>query len=114
MKDMEIPEGLSPLGKRAAEIILDTADRVQGSPADSGGCRTFYTPQQWWDRGELYGHSAELVVVHDGGDIAKFFNYMYESHHAMREMRNALQAIGVHAEPCTGWYTAIYKNKETA
>lgn len=70
---------------------------------------TFYPQELWVQRGEDYGNTAELVVVHDGGPYAPFFNMDYDADYFMERMDKALNAAGYYAEPCTTWYTAIYK-----
>lgn len=76
---------------------------------DTGGCRAFYSPQEWKDRDEEYGRNSVLIVVHDGGDHAPFFNYSYECYSLMEAMNAGLGQAGFYAEQCTAWYTAIYK-----
>lgn len=105
--DFDIPKGLSPAGRRAAEAIVKVARKEFGDDVSGGGCRAFYTPQEWAKRGEDYGQGAELIVVHDGGDLAPFFNYDYDVY---RLMDAALNKVGTWAEPQTSWYTAIYKD----
>jgi len=67
----------------------------------------FYTPKEWnasvgeWNQ---VHPSALLVVVHGGGNLAPFFDP--EGDRAV-EMDGALQACGVYAELCTGWYAVI-------
>jgi hypothetical protein len=87
--------------------IIETAT-INGNYPDNGGCRTFYTPEEWADRGEEYGCSSLLIVVHDGGDFAPYFNYAYEAYGSMEKMVEALGPLGVYAEQCTGWYTSIH------
>ena len=58
-----IPEGLSPLGAQAAEVIR-TFLQDRGIQDHGGGGR-FYTPTEWVDRGERYGRSSLLLVTHD-------------------------------------------------
>jgi hypothetical protein len=70
-KDFEIPEGLSKLGRNAAETIVKTARHRMGADASGGGCRAFYTPEEWKERGESYGLTAKLIVVHDGRCASK-------------------------------------------
>ena len=94
--------------KKIADAILDVM-KVHDL-TDTGGCRTFYTPQEWRDRGEQYGLRSELIVCHDGGDIQVAFNYDCMCYDVIEEVRVALDKIGYWAEPCTSWYTAIYKN----
>lgn len=108
-EELAIPEGLSPEGQKAAETIVAFATEKLGERPETGGCTTFYTPQQWRDRKEEYGLNSELIVVYDGGDIGPFFNYDYECYKLVDGMIDALDPVGVYPEPCTGWYTAIYK-----
>lgn len=97
------PEGLSKSGSKAYDLIM----KVMGDP-DTGGCRTFYSPEEWKARGEQYGCSGELIVVYDGGDVAPYFSFDYGNGKRMDEMNDALHTIGMYAEQCTNWYSAIY------
>lgn len=90
------------------EIIMQTIERVQGCPVNTGGCRPFYSPEEWEERAEKYGRDSVLVVAHDGGDVASFFNYDYMDYRAIDAMNEALSAAGYYAEQCTSWYSAIY------
>ena len=107
--DFTIPEGLSDKGRKAAETLIELAKSLMGEDASGGGCRAFYTPEEWADRGERYGLKAELIVVHDGGDLAPLLNLDYGAYNLFDKQCQALQAHGVYAEGCTGWYTAIYE-----
>lgn len=62
-------------------------------------------PRQWY---EPYGCESTLVVVHDGGDLAPYFNWDYKQYDSMEGMRLALEKIGYYPEQCTSWYSAIY------
>ena len=106
------PPDLSEAGKKAASTILKAAAAYLNKRPHTGGCKAFYSPQQWKDRGEDYGLNAELIVVHDGGDLAPFFNLDYEAVEAFEAMVDALNAVGLWAEGCTCWYTAIYKSQQ--
>ena len=108
--DLEIPEDLSAEGRAAAEKILEAAEQVLGTKVFTGGCRAFYSPKEWRAREEEYGCNSVLVVVHDGGDLAPFFNYSYGVHSFIDRMSDALSSLGLFAENCTGWYSAIYRN----
>jgi hypothetical protein len=109
-EDFKIPKGLSCKGQKAAEVIVAVIQKhtIDRNP-DGGGCRAFYTPEEWTDREELYGQDSELVVCHDGGDAAAYFNYDYECYKMMDFMQRELERHGMYAEQCTSWYTAIYK-----
>jgi len=106
--DFEIPEDLSSLGSAAAHHIMATLTRELGKAPDGGGCTAFYSPAEWLARGEKYGRGAELIVVHDGGDQASFFSYDYENYGNIDKMNETLEELGLYAEQCTCWYTAIY------
>lgn len=104
--DLAIPALLSPLGEKAAQAILSILRKYDA--LHTGGCRAFYSPQEWTDRGEEYGCESVLLVVHDGGDVARFFNHDYQMPGRMASMDAALADVGLYAQPCTTWYTAIY------
>ena len=109
MTDFEIPKGLSPLAQSAAEAIVHTARAFVGETASGGGCKAFYSPAEWRARGEEYGRNSELIVCHDGSDLARFFNYDYNDARAVEAMQKALKPLGLYSEGCTCWYSAIYK-----
>ena len=90
------------------EIIMKTVEKVNGHPVDTSGCRAFYTPEEWKERGERYGQGSVLVVVHDGGDLARFFDYNRMNYAAIDALGDALAEAGYFAEQCTSWYSAIY------
>jgi hypothetical protein len=107
-----IPEGLSELGRKAAEAIVAHATKVLGHHPDTGGCTTFYTPQHWTERGEEYGCGDELIIVYDGGDMAPFFNLDYMAYDLYEGMREAVEKAcdnKAYIEACTGWYSALVK-----
>jgi hypothetical protein len=105
-RTLHIPDKLSAQGRAAAEVILRLAQ--QDERTETGGCRAFYSPREWKERGEKFGADSLLVVVHDGSDLAAYFNYDREDYDAIERMDNALEEIGLMAQSCTGWYTAIY------
>ena len=106
--DFQIPDGLSKKGEASAKALIKLAQKMNGSEASGGGCRAFYTPEQWKERGEEYGLGSELIVVHDGGDLCPFLNWDYECYDAVDKSVEALKKVGTYAESCTCWYTAIY------
>ena len=105
--DLAKPEGLSEAGNKAHAVIaefLKTFDKEF-----TGGCKAFYSPADWKERGETYGLTAELIVVHDGGDLASIFNLDYGCYDLNNKMEETLRRNGVWMESCTCWYTAVYK-----
>ena len=108
-KQFAKPESLTKDGLEAYHTIMKLFKEENGVfPIDSGGCTTFYSPKEWAERGEKYGRNSVLVVCHDGGDVGNYFNYDYENYKAIKRMSNALREVGLYAECCTAWYTAIY------
>ena len=100
---------LSEDASEEQRLIHKTIISIMGEDAEySGGCKGFYTEEEWAARGESYGDKAPIVVVHDGGGAAPFFNYDYEDYKKVERMTKALGKIGYYASPCTNWYTAIY------
>lgn len=107
--DLQTPDGLNRLGRIAVQVILETAKKVLEREVLTGGCKAFYSPEEWEDRGEAYGLNSKLIVVHDGGDLSTFFSHLQGDYGAMKVMADALREKGLYAEQCTGWYTAVYK-----
>lgn len=109
-KDMSM-DHLNENQKKIAMAILEGTTKIKGSDyvLSGGGCKAFYTPEEWEDRQEMYGLQSELVIVHDGGDLAPCFNHDYMSWDHMEAVQDALFEIGYFAEQCTSWYTAIYR-----
>ena len=104
--DLNIPDGLDKHGLAAVSVVRAVLD--QHGATWTGGCRAFYTPAEWTDRGESYGKDSLLIIVHDGGDVGGFFNYDKLRYERIEAMNKALERCGLRAEPCTSWYTAIY------
>jgi hypothetical protein len=107
--DLKMPEGLTEDGVRAYNSIMGFME-ARGHTY-TGGCRAFYSPQEWKDRREEYGLNSVLIVVHDGGDLAPVFNYSYQCDNLVNAMFDTLKKVGLHSEPCTCWYTAIYNEE---
>ena len=101
---LEIPEGLSELGKKAAKKIIS----IMKKNHLQAGCKVFYSPTEWADRGESYGCNSELVVVYDGGDHKHMFDFV-TTPRLLDKTVEELNKIGVYSECCTCWYSAIYK-----
>jgi hypothetical protein len=106
-QDFNIPNNLNAQGQQAAEAIVALMTAELANPSGGGG-KAFYTPEEWSDRGEDYGQGAVLIVVHDGGDQARYFNLDYEQYGAFDRMNTRLEQLGLYAEQCTCWYSAVY------
>lgn len=93
-------------GRQAADAILALLRRRKAT--NTGGGRLFYSPAEWRARGEKYGTTAVLIVTHDGGEQAPFFNWDYDNPKAVEAMRKALESVACYVEQCTSWYSAVY------
>jgi hypothetical protein len=73
----------------------------------TGGCRAFFTPDEWTALGNRAAPGALLVVVYDGGSLPDFFRLGVNArrHNAMSR---ALAAAGVYAEEVNGCHSTIY------
>jgi len=103
--DFQAPKNLSVTGSSAYSAIMNVLNKYE---AESGGCRTFYSPGEWAERGEDYGKNSHLIIVYDGGDVGNFFNMNHESYKLYEEMQEELRKVGLYFEECTGWYAAVY------
>ena len=75
-ENCEIPSEVSQDGRIAARTIIKEA--TKNPKFSTGGSPAFYSTQEWKKRGEEYGQKSELIILHDGGDLAKYFSYDYE------------------------------------
>lgn len=102
--DFAMPTGLSPDGQRAWEVIVRLL--AQNDDLKSGGhTHVFCAPEQ----SQEYGRDSELVVVHDGGSHAPYFNSDYEAYILNSRMELALRKAGLYPQRLTSASTAIYK-----
>ena len=104
--ELERPEGLSDKGNLAYDKIMSFLE--ENGLTNTGGCKAFYSPKEWQERGEEYGCDSVLVIVHDGGDHGNAFSYDREEYEVLDAMIEHLHPSGVYPEQCTCWYTAIY------
>lgn len=105
--DLDIPKGLSTKGKLAAKEILKFLK--EKGLMYTGGCKAFYSPKEWEDRGEIYGTTSELIVCHDGGDLTSIFDLDHGGYDLHEELLARLHSIDVMVEQCTSWHSAVYK-----
>lgn len=121
--DLAAPPGLTRRGQQAYDIIRqflhdfgrdpEEDPRTENALEYTGGCRTFYSPQEWRDRGEYGGERAVLIVVYDGGDVGYAFDYDHEQYAIVDKMAAQLGKAGFMAEPINNWSCAIYDERAT-
>lgn len=96
---------LRPHERVIAKAVLKALPKT----ATGGGCKAFYSPDEWAKRGEHYGKDSLLIVVHDGGDLSYACNLdkgMWGMHD---RLVRTLAKHGLYIEQCTCWYSAIYR-----
>lgn len=106
--DFDIPSGLSKKGREAAKAFVQFLK--ERGRLNSGGCKVFYSPKEWRERGELYGRDSLLIICHDGGDHAAAVNLDYEQYKLNDELIQHFDKHGVWVESCTCWYAAVYSH----
>ncbi len=100
-----LPGELLPLARK----VWDAAKQVLGEDPHTGGCQTFYSPEQWKARGEQYGVESKLILVHDGGDFAPLLNLDYGEYTRFDAFAKLL-GDDLLIEQCTCWYSAVYNS----
>jgi hypothetical protein len=69
---------------------------------------TFYSPQEWRERGEEeLPMGTLLVVTHDGGDLAPYLNASYAQPDLYNGIRSSLKKLGYRLSQESSWYTAV-------
>ncbi len=105
--DLKEPEKLSVRGHYACVAIKEFLQKEKAEY--TGGCKVFYSPTEWKERGEPYGKESELVVVYDGGEHRPYFTYSEGKPELIEKMVKVLEELGLYFEECEGWYGAIYR-----
>jgi hypothetical protein len=73
----------------------------------------YHDPEEWRNRGEIYGLDSELVMVYEGNAMFYIMNPGYSSHPSTTyklhdRFIDKVHEAGFWVEPCTGWYAAFY------
>lgn len=105
-RDHEMPKGLCGFGITAVDIIRGTL-RAEDA-LFTGGCKPFYSPDEWRDRDEWATVGGEpknvvLIVCHDGGDMSLYGGRPNLWATLRRELHNA----GYFVARGTGWWSYV-------
>lgn len=106
--DWAIPESLDLEGRALAEAVARFCQ--VNDMTFTGGCKVFYSPQEWRDRGEDYGTESVLVICHDGGDHGRICCWEREDYKMIEKFQEFMKDHGYFCEQCTCWYSAIYRS----
>lgn len=95
--------------KSIVDIFVKVAKEFTGEV--SAELKTFWTPEEWKDKGEDYGTESELVVCYDGlNSFSHICDTMSGSISAHEKLQDELFKAGYFFEQCTNWYGAVYKS----
>ena len=98
---LEIPRYLKPKAQGAAEAIVEFLRSHTTLVRED--YRVFYTPGEMAARGETEGLKSLLLVCHGEGPHGRYFRA-----EGLAALNAYLRPAGYYAEPCLGWYSAIY------
>jgi hypothetical protein len=104
--DWDIPKDLTRAGRKAAEALRDFC--IQHDLTHTGGCRVFYSPEEWRARGEAHATSSLLVIVYDGAACRRALSFDGGDYRTLEAFRLILDSLDVFSEECTCWYSGIY------
>lgn len=90
--------------KKIRDIFLHFEDEglVQGND------RSFYTKEEWADRGEDYCNDSPIVMCFEGDWYMKFNYHDPDSHQIMEQVSERLKEIGYYYEQGHAWNCGFY------
>jgi hypothetical protein len=109
LRNWKIPESATFSQRKAMEYIRAFFSKRQR--LYTGGCRSFYTPEQWnaKESADLNVRTAVAVICGDGGEVSYAINSMKGDVAFYRAFNAHLEAAGLYTESLTCWATAIYE-----
>lgn len=75
----------------------------------NGGCKAFYSAEEWKARREEYGTDSVLILCHDGGELSYRCNSYKGQISEVRRFNEFIASLGYMIEGCTCWYSAVYR-----
>ena len=100
------PAELSQDGLKAWRVIMEVL--VSEKAIDPGQNRqVFHSPSDWTARNEACAPESELIVAHDGGGHAPYFNLDYGAFMSRSTMDRALDEAGFYIETQTPMCSAV-------
>ena len=73
----------------------------------------FKNPENFFkvhDHLEPYHDNIELVVLHEGSDVSKFFNWAYRCNDEIERMKKVLSKLDCKISQYESWYSVIYRD----
>jgi hypothetical protein len=120
---LAMPDGLTTRARRAYQLIVECLQKLGITTESTGGCRTFYSPSEWKEKGETSGRNAILIVVYDGSSVKYHFSMdaAYETkgnkvgseiYEKTEAMQTYLNEADFRYEELTRWCAAIYDDRK--
>lgn len=100
------PFGLTEDGQKAWSIVIGVLAKENISETGLNR-QVFHSSREW--QAEVTGVDSELIIAHDGGGHAPYFNLDYGACLSRSTMDRALQEAGFYIETQTPMYSAICK-----
>lgn len=107
-EELALPKDIPQNVKNALMEVRDFAGSLWDRPASTGGCKAFYSPQEWRDKGWEVNDKVLCVACHDGGDLAPLFNLDYQDYKNYDKMVRILHLRGLYPECINSTSTYIY------
>lgn len=84
--------------------------RIVREHAESCGVSDFevFTGDEWAGRGENFGNTALVVIVHESIEAKRAFAFDGGDPLAYSRFDDSLHDAGCFVEQCTGWYSGVY------
>ncbi len=107
-----LPEGLSRHGVRSWFLIMKMLEEqhpeIKETSPEKINHKYFYSPAEWKARGETYGLSGELVLIHEEGYLTGYCNLDYCDYAGYELLIETFSKERTYIEQCTSWYSAVY------
>jgi hypothetical protein len=107
--ELVLPEDIPQIVKDALLEVRYFVGSLWERPASTGGCKAFYSPQEWRDRGWEVSEKVLCVVCHDGGDLAPLFNLDYQDYKSYDQLDMMLRRRGLYTETINSTTSHIYE-----
>ena len=111
MELTQATKNICTLVQVVSDFLFD--EGIHDGAAGAEDAIKYYDPEEWRERGELYGLESELIMAYDGNIMFYIMNPGYSANPTSAyEMHDRfidkLHEVGFWVEPCTHWYAAFY------
>ena len=89
---------LQGIAKIFAENVCRMIEKDNSARPYGGGCKAFYSPDEWKEIGNNVPDECILVLCYDGGDLSHYCNYNYANINKIEKFTSLLQEHGLWTE----------------